>query len=71
VSVKRWTLAAVVVTAVTGALFATIVAIGFVLPRTHVQITGVLATLPNLVLLLLGASVILWIVTGARWVARR
>lgn len=70
-SVRPWTVAAIVVTATTMALFAIAVAIAFVLPRTHVEIFGVLAILPNLMLLLLISSIILWIVTAARWRSHR
>lgn len=71
VSVKPWTLAAIVATATAIGLFAITVAIAFVLPRTHLEILGILAILPNLILLLSVVSVILWIVTGARWLAHR
>ncbi|MBO0838146.1 MAG: DUF998 domain-containing protein [Actinobacteria bacterium] len=70
-SVKPWTLAAIVATATAIGLFAITVAIAFVLPRTHLAIPGILAVLPNLVLLLSVVSVILWIVTAARWLAHR
>jgi hypothetical membrane protein len=70
-SVKPWALAAIAVTATTIAFFAIAVAIGFVLPRTHVEILWMLAILPNLILLLLVTTIILWIVTAARWLGRR
>lgn len=70
-SAKPWTLAAIVVTAATVVLVATIVTIALVVPATHVQIPGVLAVLPNLIPLLLVTSIILWIVTAVRWLARR
>ena len=70
-SVKPWTLAAIVVTAATIASFAFAIAIAFVLPRTHIEILGVLAILPNLIDLLFVTSIILWIVTAVRWLAQR
>ncbi|MBO0684570.1 MAG: hypothetical protein J2P45_15540, partial [Candidatus Dormibacteraeota bacterium] len=69
--VKPWTLASIAATATAIGLFAITVAIAFVLPRTHLEILGILAILPNLILLLSVVSVILWIVTGARWLAHR
>jgi hypothetical protein len=70
-SVKTWRLGAIVVTATTIALFAIAVAMAFVLPVTHLQIAGVLAILPNLILLLSVTSIILWIVTVIRWLSHR
>jgi len=70
-SVKPWALAAIVVTATVMGLFAIAVAMAFVLPLTHVEILGVLAILPNLILLLFVASIVLWIVTATRWLAQR
>lgn len=68
---RPWTLAAIVVTATTVALFGVAVAITFVVPRTHIQIPGLLAVLPNLILLLLATSIILWIVTAVRRLTHR
>jgi hypothetical protein len=70
--VKAWTVAAIVVTCTTIGLFVVMIAIVPVMAQAHDENLGVLvALLPNLALLLLVASIILWIVTAARWLAPR
>lgn len=72
VSVKPWRRAAIAVTASTIGLFAIAVAMLLVMTRAHLAILGPLVmVLPNLILLLLAASIILWVVTAARWLAHR
>lgn len=70
--VKAWTVTAIVVTCTTVGLFVVMFAIVPVMARAHDENLGVLVTLlPNLALLLLVASIILWIVTAIRWLAQR
>lgn len=71
VSVRPWTLAAIVVTATTVVFIALIVAISLVVPQTHMAIPGLVAILPSLTLLLLATSIVLWIVTVVRWLSHR
>lgn len=70
--VKASTVAAIVVTGTTIGLFVVMIAIVPVMAQAHDENLGALVTiLPNLALLLLVASIFLWIVTAARWLAKR
>jgi len=70
--VKAWLVAAIVVTVTTIGLFVVIIAVLPVVAQAGDENLGVLVTLlPNLALLLVVASIILWIVTAARWLAQR
>jgi len=70
--VKPWIVAAIVVTLTTVGLFVVIIAVVPAMAQAQNEEIGVLVTLlPNLALLGLVASIILWIVTATRWLARR
>lgn len=69
-SVKPWAVAATAVTACTVGLVALTLAVVSVVTRVHYQIPGLVSLLLNLILLLVGVSVLLWMVAAARWVAQ-
>lgn len=72
VSVRTWTLAAVVVTAVTLGLVVSVFAMVLTVTRTHIDHLGtVVSLLTSLILPLLVTSAILWVVTAVRRLARR
>ena len=69
--VKAWTVSALVVTGTTIGLFIVLIAIVPVMAQAHENLGVLLSLLPNLALLLLVATIILWIVTAARWLGQR
>jgi hypothetical membrane protein len=69
---KAWIVAAVLVTASTIGLFVILIVVIPAVASAQGANLGVFITLlPDLLVLLLVASIILWIVTAARWFARR
>jgi hypothetical membrane protein len=72
IRVRAWTLAAIVATASTIGLFVVLTAVVPALAQAQGEKLAVLITvLPNLLLLLIVASIVLWIVTAARWLVQR
>jgi hypothetical membrane protein len=71
-AVKAWTVAAIVATTSTMGLFVIIIAVVPAMAQADGKKLGLFITLlPDLLPLLLVASIILWIVTAARWLAQR